>query len=262
MIIRRRLPVPGIVLVLLFAAAATAAAQPRSEAPGAGMRLGFRVDYFSQPVNWDDPGEASTSDLSSALAAAVLQFPLGRGSSISIFGGYATADIGGLMFRSLPFSIDYQAGAGGGAAVGGLFDLVLAAGPPVRVDVQGEITALLGSSKKRDIPGLAVDGTLEAKVTWFRARVGPVFAFGAEDRVTPYLFPFFHYIWGSFELRESIESLSGEEKKDLEGKSLFGIAGGLDIPLSPGLKLRAEAGVYPGSGGTGYSATLMTMFSF
>jgi len=260
MITRRRLPALSIILFL--AAAAAAAAQSRTEAPGAGMRLGLRVDYFSQAVSWDDPSGTSTSDLNSALAAAVLQFRLGRDSSASFFAGYGTSDIGGLMFRALPFSIDYQAGAGGGLALGGEFDFALAAGPRVRVSAQGEVTAFLGSSRTWDIPGLAVAGSLEGKSTWLRARLGPVLAFGGETQVKPYLFPFFHYIWGNFEMRESIESLSGQEKKDLRSKSLFGVAGGLDIPLSPGVKLRAEAGVYPRSGGAGYSATVETMFSF
>jgi hypothetical protein len=257
---RRRLPASWFILFL--ASAAAAAAQSTTEAPGSGMRLGFRIDYFSQAVGWDTPDGRSTSDLNSALAAAVLQFRLGQDSSASVFAGYGSSDIGGLMFRSLPFSIDYQAGAGGGLALGGEFDLTLASGPSFRLSAQGEITAFLGAATKRDIPGLAVAGSLEPKPTWFRARVGPVLAFGGETRVRPYLFPFFHYIWGDFELRESIESLSGEEKKGLKGESLFGVAGGLNIPLSPGVTLRAEAGVYPRSGGASYSATVATLFAF
>jgi len=260
MIQRRRLPASAVIIFLAVAAAA--AAQPRTQPPGSGMRLGLRVEYFSQAVSWDDTGGKSTSDLNSALAAAVLQFRLGRDSWTSFFVGYGSSDISGLMFRELPFSVDYQAGAGGGLALGTEFDFALAAGRRARVGIQGEVTAFLGSSRKWDIPGLAIAGSLEGKPTWVRARVGPVLAFGSETQVRPYLFPFFHYIWGNFEMRESIESLSGKEKKDLRGKSLFGVAGGLDIPLSPGVKLRAEAGIYPRSGGAGYSATVATMFSF
>ncbi|OGD17904.1 MAG: hypothetical protein A2W03_17910 [Candidatus Aminicenantes bacterium RBG_16_63_16] len=259
MIKRRRLPVIAVIIVL---AAAAAAAQPNTERPGSGMRLGLRVDYFSQAVSWEDTGGESTSDLNSALAAAVLQFRFGRDSEASFFVGYGASDINGLTFRALPFSVDYQAGAGGGLALGTEFDFALAAGRRARVGLQGDVTAFLGSSRKWDIPGLAVAGSLEGKPTWVRARVGPVLAFGSETQIRPYLFPFFHYVWGNFEMSEAIESLSGKEKKDLRGKSLFGVAGGLDIPLSPGVKLRAEAGVYPRSGGAGYSATLATMFSF
>jgi hypothetical protein len=256
----RRLPASAVVLFLAVASAA--APQTRTEPPGSRLRLGFRVDYFSQAVRWDDLNGESTSDLKATLAAAVLQFRLGRDSSASLLVGYGSSDVSGLMFRQLPFSIDYQGNAVGGLTLGAEFDFALAAAPRVRLSAQGEVIAFLGSSRKWDIPGLAVAGSLEGKPTWVRARVGPMLAFGGESRVKPYLYPFFHYIWGNFEMRESIQSLSGKETKDLRGKSLFGVAGGLDIPLSPGAKIRAEAGVYPRSGGAGYSATVATMFSF
>jgi len=260
MIESRRLPASGIILFL--AAAAAAAAQPRTEPPSSGLRLGLRVDYFSQRVGWDNPGGESTSDLNSVLVAAALQFRLSRDSSASILAGYGSSDFGGLMFRALPFSIDYQAGGVGGLTLGGEFDIALATSSRIRVSAQGEVMAFLGSTRKWDIPGLAVAGSLEGKPSWVRARVGPVLAFGRASRLRPYLFPFFHYIWGSFEMSESIESLSGKETKDLRGKSLFGVAGGLDIPLSPHAKIRAEAGVYPSGDGASYSATVATMFSF
>src|SRR5512136_61148 len=135
----RRLPTPGIILFLL--AAAAAAAQPRTEPSGSSMRLGLRVDYFSQRVGWDNPGGESTSDLNSALVAAALQFRLGRDSSATILAGYGSSDFGGLMFRALPFSIDYQAGGVGGLALGAEFDLAVATGSGIRVSVQGEALA-------------------------------------------------------------------------------------------------------------------------
>ncbi len=248
-------------VILFLALAPAAAAQPR-EAPGPGLRLGLRVDYFSQAVSWDDRGGESTSDLNAALAAAALQFRLGRDSWVSLLVGYGSSDVSGLMFRGLPFSIDYQAGAGGGLGLGGEFDLTMVTGRRFRLSAQGEVIAFLGSSRKWDIPGLAVAGTLEGKPTWVRARVGPMLAFGDGSQMRPYIFPFFHYLGGSFEMRESIESLSGKESKDLRGRSAFGVAAGLDIPFSRGAKIRAEAGAYPRSGGAGYSATVATMFSF
>jgi len=249
-------------LILSVLAAGTAAgARPAADGPS-GVKLGLRAEYFSLAVEWDGPAAAQTSDLKSGLVAAELKFALGRGSSLSVFAGYGASDIGDLAFRSLPFSIDYGAGGGGGAAVGGTLDLALTSGPPIGVGLLAEVTAFMGSTRRRDIPGLAVAGSLEARPAWYRAKVGPVFAFGAGDRVKPYLFPFFHYLQGTFELRESIETLKGEEKRELKGKSQFGVAGGLDLTLSPGLKLRAEAGLYPGGGRTGTALSLATVFSF
>ncbi len=255
----RRLKALGVVLFLAAAAAGAAQLRPA----GSGLRLGFRIDHFSQRVAWDDLTGESTADLKSTLAAGALQFSLGGGSSASLFAGYASSDLGGLMFRELPFSIDYEAGAGGGLALGGDVDIALSTGPRLRLSALGEVTAFLGSSRSWSIPGLAVPGSLNVKLTWWRARVGPRLAFGDGSRMTPYLFPFFHYIRASFDMSETIQTLSGRETKNLRGRSSVGAAGGLDIPLSPRVKVRAEAGVYPRSGGgVGYSATVATMFAF
>lgn len=257
MINRRRLPASAIVLLL-----AVAPAQSRATPAGSGLRLGVRVDYFSQVVSWNGLEGKSSSDLKAALAAAVLQFRIGEDSSMSFFAGYGSSDISGLTFRGLPFSIDYQAGAVGGLALGADFDFTLAASGGLRASAQAEVAAYFGQSRKWNLPGLAVSGSLEGKPTWYRARIGPKLAFGGEGRMIPYVYPFFHYILGDFEMRESVESLSGKENKDIRSRSLFGVAGGLDIPLAGGLILKAEAGVYPRSGGTGFSASVATLVSF
>jgi hypothetical protein len=241
-------------------AASAGAAPPPSS--GSGIRLGFRLDYLTQTVSWDDNGTKLTSALDAATAAAVLQFGIGRDSTASLFVGYSSSKLNGIMFRGLPFSVDYEAGGAGGVAVGGELNLALLAGRGVSISAQTRFLAHLGSSKTWSLTGLAVTGTVSGKPTWMRALVGPVVAFGTDDGVRPYLFPFFQYVWGTFEMSESIQSLSGNENKDIRGKSLFGIAGGLELPLSPGVKLKAEAGVYPRGGGADYSATVGTMFAF
>lgn len=258
MIRRRRLAVLGIIVCM----AAAAPAQPRPQPAGSGIRLGLRLDYLTQTVSWDNGGGKSTSALNSALAGAVLQFGVGRDSTASLLVGYSSSELNGIMFRQLPFSVDFEAGGVGGLVLGGEFDLALLTTRRVRVGAQGQLMAHLGSSKKWSVPGLAVTGSLDGKPTWMRAMIGPVVAFGAENQVRPYLFPFFQYVWGSFQMSESIQSLSGKESKDIRGKSLFGIAGGLELPLSPGIKLKAEAGVYPRGGGVDYSAMIKTMFAF
>jgi hypothetical protein len=245
---------------IVGAAVSTAAAPPSSS--GSSVRLGLRFDYLTQTVSWKDNGTRSTSPLDAATAAALLQFGIGGDSTASLFVGYSSSKLNGIMFRNLPFSVDYEAGAGGGVAVGGGLDIALLGGQGLSVGARTQFLACLGLSRTWSLPGLAVTGTASGKPIWMRALIGPVVAFGTNDKVRPYLFPFFQYVWGTFEMSESIQSLSGKESQDFRGKSFFGVAGGLELPLSPGAKLRAEAGVYPRSGGLDYSATVGTMFSF
>jgi hypothetical protein len=248
--------------ILVGAAATTLPAQPASPPSGSGTRLGFRLDYLTQTVSWDNGTGKSTSGLNSALAAAVLQLGIGRSSTASLIAGYATTELNGLLFRQLPLSVDFEAGGVGGLVLGAELNLGIISERRVSLSAQAQFMAQLGLSKTWSIPGLAVAGSLEGSPTWMRAMVGPLIVFGAEDRVRPYLFPFFQYVWGTFALKESVETLSGTESKDVRGKSLFGVAGGLELPLSPGIRIKAEGGVYPRSGGADYSATIKTMFAF
>jgi hypothetical protein len=62
-------------------------------------------------------------------------------------------------------------------------------------------------------------------------------------------------------MKETIETLSGDEKKEIKGKSLFGIALGARFNASAKLAVSAEAGAYPYNGGVDYSIMIKALFS-
>jgi hypothetical protein len=260
--VKRRCPLSVLGLLLSLSLTTTAFAQaPRTPSP-ASVRLGFHLEYLSQTLSWDDIGKKSTSGLESALAAVVLQLRLSRDSSASFFLGYASSNFNGLFFRQLPFSIDFEGGAIGGFLLGAELQYSLIARRSLGIDVRGQLIADLGTQKRWDIPGLAVTGSVQGKPVWTRAMVGPVLIFGRDGSTRPYVYPFFHYLWGTFEMKETVQNLTGKETKDIRGKSQFGTAVGIELPVSPKLAFKAEAAVYLRSGGSDYSAMIKTLYSF
>jgi hypothetical protein len=95
-----------------------------------------------------------------------------------------------------------------------------------------------------------------------RASIGPLFIYKSSKNFSPYLYPSFDYLWGTFEMKETIQSLQGQEKKEIKAKSPFGIAAGAKVISSAKLTINAEVGVYPYNGGVDYSAMIVALFSF
>jgi hypothetical protein len=251
----------ALVLILTFGLTAPAAAQFRDSLPSA-LKAGLRVEYFSQTIAWDDRSAESTSKLTAILASLVLEYEVGPGFSLAALVGYSSSDYQDLVFRNLPFSIAFGGGGIGGLLLGGEVKAALLSGGSFGLDISGQFLASQGTAKKWDIPGLAVEGTAEGKPVWMRAIAGPVFTFGRSPNFRPYLYPNVRYLWGTFELKQTIEDLSGTEKKDIKGRGLAGISAGADSQISPKLFLRLEGGLYPRSGGADFSALATVVFSF
>jgi hypothetical protein len=130
------------------------------------------------------------------------------------------------------------------------------------VDLRGQFIASFGLSKKWKLQGLAVDGSADGKPVWMNASVGPLLTYRGWKGVTPFLCPRFDYLWGSFEFKETIQELTGSEKKEIKGKGRFSLGMGADFELSSSLRFRGEAGFYPRSGGTDFSFTIQTLVAF
>jgi hypothetical protein len=251
----------ALVLILALGLTASATAQYRESSPSA-FNTGVRFEYFSQTIAWDDRGAELTSDLTSILASLVLEYQVGPGFSLAALVGYSSSDYKGLVFRQLPFSIALEGGGVGGVLLGGEVKAALLSGGSFELDISGQLIASVGASKKWNIPDLAVDGTAEGKPVWLRAVAGPVFTFGRSQSFRPYLYPNIRYLWGTFELKETVQDLSGTEKKDIKGRGLAGISAGADSLLSQKILLQIEAGIYPHSDGTDYSTVATIIFSF
>jgi len=251
----------GILIFALFLAFAPVAfGQARPSSGTSSFHPGLELTYGSRTVGWTEDGQEVTSKMSSLLASLVLEYEIQPGFVLAARVGYTSTSFDGLAFRRLPFSIELEAGGIGGLLLGVDAEKALVAGETYSVDVVGQFAASLGFNKKWDIPGLAVEGSVEGKPTWMKASFGPVLAYRGWEGVTPFLYPRLDYIWGKFKLDETILELQGSEQKDLKGKALFGLGLGADIEISTRLRLQGEAALYPREGGTDYSFTVRTLF--
>jgi hypothetical protein len=255
----RWLTVFFLVLFLLTAQLAIAQTRPKT-ASSSHFKPGLRFDYFSRTVSWSD--EETTSKLTSSIGSLVLEIEFRPGFSLAAILGYSSSAFDNVAFNKLPISIDFEGGGINGYVLGGEFNGRLLSGLHFGIDIVGQFLACLGANKKWNVPGLVVSGTVEGKPTWMHASIGPQFIYRGWKGFSPYLYPSLDYLWGTFTMKETIQTLSGEEKKDLRGKSFFGIALGANINVSPKFQIKGEAGFYPYQGGVDYSAMVKALISF
>lgn len=251
----------ALFLALFFCGACLASAQPRpNSSSSSSFKPGLRLDYFSRTISWDD--DQATSNLTSYFASLALGYEFQPGFSLAVLVGYSSSTFDGLIFRKLPLSIDFEGGGINGLILGGEINKSLFSKGSLGIDAFGQFLAFLGTKKEWAIPGLAVSGTTEGKPSWMRASVGPVLTYRGWENFSPYLYPSFDYLWGSFEMKQTVETLKGTENKEIKGKSLFGIALGTNFDLSANFSFKGEAGVYPYKDGVDYSVMIKALFSF
>jgi hypothetical protein len=246
-------------LALIFCLAQLAPGQTGSNSLSSSFKPGLRFDYFSRTIRWDD--NQATSELTSYFGSLVLEYEFGPGYSLAALIGYSSSTLDGLIFRKLPLSIDFKGGGITGIILGGEIKASLLSGGSLDIGAFGQFLAYLGSKKEWTIPGLVVSGAIEGKPIWMRASVGPVFTYRGWKNFSPYLYPSFDYLWGTFEMKETIQTLEGNEKKEIKGKSLSGIALGADFAAARNFSIKVEAGAYPYNGGVDYSVMIKALFS-
>ena len=246
-------------LVLFTVPLAMAQTGPKASS-SSHFQTGLRFDYFSRTVSWSN--DDTISKLTSYIGSLVLGIEFRPGFSLAAILGYSSSAFDSVTFSQLPISVDFRGGGISGYVLGGEINARLLSGPSFGIDIVGQFLAYLGANKTWDVPGLAVSGTVEGEQTWMRASIGPQLIYREWKGFSPYVYPSFDYTWGTFTMKETIQTLSGEEKKEFQGKALFGIALGADIDVSAKIQIRAEAGVHPYDGGVDYSALVKALFSF
>ncbi|MBN2408325.1 MAG: hypothetical protein JXE07_01200 [Candidatus Aminicenantes bacterium] len=252
----------ALVLAVFLAAPPWTFGQSRPPSDASSFRPGLEFEYGSRTVGWTENGQDATSRASFWTAGLVLEYRIRTVFSVAARVGYSSTSFDALTFRQLPLSIELETGGMGGLLLGAEVEKSITSGEAYSLDLAGQFLASLGFNKKWDVPGLAVEGTVEGKSTWMRAVFGPIIAFRGWPGIVPFLFPRLDYFWGQFKLDESVQELQGSEQKDLKGKAIFGLALGADLELSERLFLRCEGAVYPREGGTDFSLRVRTLYAF
>jgi hypothetical protein len=249
------LPLLTVVLALFVASRQAAAADSRVP-----FRAGMGVEFFSRRITWDDKTQASSA--SALLITGRGEIELRPGLTVGFAAGLSLSNFDGLVFRDLPISLDYEAGAVAG--------LLLSAGGRARLlspgdfEIEGAARFVysLGLKKSWPMEGFTVPGEATGKPTWIEVSAGPRVSYLASEKLVPYLSLSACLFSGNFDLAETLGDLSGREKKNIRGKSLLEVSLGADYKISPRFNLRAEAGFLPYAGGVDgvVSAGLLFLF--
>jgi opacity protein-like surface antigen len=253
-----------MISVALLAAASPAFSQVNSGSKRSGFSTGFSLGYLSRALEMNEETAEAAPKLTSLLASLILRYNFQPGFSLAVHLGYSSSTFDSLVFRRLPFSVDFSSEAGGlgGILVGAEIEKSLLGEGAFGLGILGQFFASLGINKEWDLPGLAAKGSVKGKPDWMKAAVGPVLSYRGWAGITPFLFPRYDYLWGTFELDQTVLDLKASEAKDIKSKSQFGIGLGADFDPSPSWRLRAEAAFHPYGGGTDYSFVLQTIFTF
>jgi hypothetical protein len=243
----------------------------------AGSKLhlspGFSLEYFSRTISWDPDPKTKEDQYTSRLKALTGIFELGyelrKGSTVSLLAGYSLSDFNGLVFRQVPFSIDYEAGNIGGFLLGAEVHQGLIASGYFEMEALAQFVFYFGTTKNFEVTTLNTDGTLDAKPDyWMRAQIGPAFSYRGFEYFSPFLSVTFNKLWGKFSMTETIGDLTGTEEKKLSAKSVVGVSLGTVFETSSNFSLRAEGTLFPFHKGTGqgwgfdFGGSLKAVISF
>jgi hypothetical protein len=254
----------ALVSIVLFAVTPSAHGQARSTSGSSGLRAGLSLGYLSRAIELDEEVEDVIPKMTSLLASLVLQYEIQPGFSVAAHVGFSSSTFDGLTFRGLPYSIIFDSEAGGisGLLAGAEVEVSVLGGDAIGVAILGQFFASLGLNKEWEIPGLAVEGSVKGKPMWMNASVGPLLTLRSLEGFTPFVYPRFDYLWGNFELEQTVQDLTGSEQKDIKSRSLFAVGLGADFDLSTSLRLRGEAGLHPRRGGVDFSFMVQTLLAF
>jgi hypothetical protein len=229
----------------LFAAAGFAEA--RSQGFDAARlwkwRASIGFDYLSRTIGWDEKARSST--LAAPSLVAGLELRAIRGLRVSALAGYGLSNWNGLVFRALPFSIDYQAGSAGGVLLGAGVEADLFSRGNWEVGASARLTASLGATKTTALDMLNEPGTLDGKGAWLRLQAGPRLTYRGFEAFSPFVGASYDKLWGSFTLDETVKDLSGTEKKKIASRGFVAGSGGVIWEPRLGFALRLEGSLLP-----------------
>jgi hypothetical protein len=250
---KRSPAVLGLMVLFLFFPA-KAPGQSQEATGGQRFKPGLYVEYFSRTISWDE--NTYTSCMKATLGALRLEWEIRESFAIAALAGLSFSNFNGLVFRKLPFSIEYEAGSIGGLLLGADVNVHIGSTETFAVDATGQFVMSLGNTRNFDIPGLNQPGGLDGKATWMRFIAGPVLRYLKPQSYTPYVSLMYYKLWGTFVMDESLQNLAGTEEKKIAGRGLFigdsngsgtslGLSIGAIFDPSPFLSVKTEIAALP-----------------
>jgi hypothetical protein len=221
----------------------------------ARILMGVGGGYLSHSVSWDGKTGSSILDAGYGAVSVGVEFP--QKASIALLVGYGGNGWNGLVFRGLPVSIDFEAGAIGAMFLGAEIGLPLARFGDWEVGLGGRYLVSIGSTGNWTLSGLNQIGSLDGRADWMSVQAGPSLTYRGFETFSPYAAVFYDRLWGTFTMNENINPLLGTEEKKIAGQGIVGATFGLIIEPGASVRLKAEGSLIPFTrleGGTALSA--------
>ena len=219
--------------------------------------LGYR--FLNRTITWDD--NEHSSSVKASLLTAQFAFATDYGVTLTPFVGVAFQNFDHLVFRQLPLSVELEVGNISGWVFGGDLSWQAIDYSGIGAGLKGEFLYVLGNTNNWTIPGLAVEGKLQGKPSWWEARVGPIITLTSLENFTPFLWTGYSPWQGKFSLEETIESLNRTEEKELQGKSNLFVTLGSIFNISS-INFKFGVDLYPSKDGLNTGASLQILYSF
>lgn len=256
-----------LALVLVFTLNLTyfSFAQLETEERGPSVKLtpALGFEFFSRTVSWNGDDENTySSKLKSFLYTLNMEFEIQESLFLSLLLGYSSSNYDEMAFRELPISLELDVGGISGYLFGGEIKKNLISTGDFGIGLLGQFVFCLGTKNEWEIPGLAVIGKAEGNPTWMRAVAGPFFTYQKFNYFSPYLFLGFNYLWGSFKMEETIQSLKGSENKKFSAEALFGISLGAIYEITDKISLKGEVSVFPHKEGIDFGFMINAAYAF
>jgi opacity protein-like surface antigen len=221
--------------------------------------FGAETEILKRSLWWSE--EEKTTAFNAYCALFRLETEILEGLKLAILAGYSSSDFHSLIFKHLPFSIDFEVGGLGGSLFGAELSQIFGLNS---VALGGRARFLLysGQEKKWAIPDLAVEGELKSQPQWKQITFGPILGYNGYENFFPYISIGYNYFWGEFSLREIIENLTGIETKEIKVRGKVALAAGASFQVSSRFSLGGEATFLPHKDGQNWSLNFKGIFSF
>jgi len=225
------------------------------------LKSGLSFEYFSRTINWDE--NKYTSKLKSYSLILNTEMKILGGFSFNLLLGYSSSQYAEMTFRKLPISLELDVGGIGGFLLGGEIKRKIIDIGYFEISAEGRFVTYLGGKKEWEIPELNVKGVATGKPRWTEGSVGPSFIYNGLIDFTPYLSLKINKLWGTFDLDEKIEKLSGREEKDIQGEGLFAFSLGTIYKFRDDFHLQGEASIFlPYKNGIDFGLAIKAIYTF
>lgn len=223
-----------------------------------GWSAGLMAEFYSRGIKYD------TQSLTIKAPSGFLMFKgknLGGTVDLTLYAGYGSTNLNGVLFERLPISLDYQAGGISGTMLGIKADWPVFSKGNYTLGMVADFFSFLGFKRKFKLEDFAQTGEASLSPAWNQATGGIYLLYDGLGKIEPYIMTGVSFFWGNFKATENIGDLAGTESKKLKGSGIISLTLGANFKLTESLLLVPKFTFYP-AGKTALSGGFGVLYNF